>query len=103
MSCSANGTKEIATNVKYALITSIPSGLPESEDAIVQHYAAVADQQAPLIFCVCSRYSLGSPWYDVPTAPATFSVKDDLAGTTITSRQETPPSAPIGYTVRPSH
>ena len=41
MSCSANGTQEIARNVKY---------------------------------------SLGSPWYDVPTAPATFTVRDDLAG-----------------------
>lgn len=59
MACSANGTQEIASNVKY---------------------------------------SLGSPWYDVPTSAATFTIHDDLTGSVITSREETPPAAPIGYT-----
>ena len=57
MSCSANGTKEVASDVQY---------------------------------------SLGSDWYDVPTVASTFSVHDDLSGSVITTRQETPPAAPIG-------
>ena len=39
MSCSANGTAQLAKNI---------------------------------------RYSLGSPWYDVPTTSATFTALDDL-------------------------
>ena len=42
------------------------------------------------------RYSLGSPWYEVPSTQATFSVKDDLSGAILTTRVETPPAAPLG-------
>eukprot|EP01048_Picozoa_sp_COSAG05_P001947 COSAG05_NODE_72_length_21963_cov_153.494535_3_plen_91_part_00 len=59
MSCSANGTAEIATNV---------------------------------------HYSLGSKWFKVPTAKATFTAFDDISGSKLTARQETPPAAPLGYT-----
>jgi hypothetical protein len=59
MTCSANGTEEIASNVKY---------------------------------------SLGSPWYNVPTASATYTAKDDLSGKVLTTKVETPPAAPLGYT-----
>jgi hypothetical protein len=59
MTCSANGTAEIASGV---------------------------------------RYSLGSKWYDVPTAAATFTVLDDLTTKTLVSRRETPPAAPLGFT-----
>lgn len=57
MTCSANGTAQLAKNV---------------------------------------RYSLGSPWYEVPTAASTFSVQDDLTGATVTTRLEEPPAAPLG-------
>ena len=59
MSCSANGTAEIASNV---------------------------------------RYSLGSDWSEVPTQAETYTIKDDLSGKTLVSKQETPPAAPLGYT-----
>jgi hypothetical protein len=59
MACSANGTVEIASGV---------------------------------------RYSLGSKWYDVPTAAATFTILDDITAKKLVSRQETPPSAPLGFT-----
>ena len=57
MTCSANGTAQLAKDVKY---------------------------------------SLGSPWYEVPTVASTFSVKDDLTGATVTTRVETSPAAPLG-------
>ena len=59
MTCSANGTAEIAKNVQY---------------------------------------SLGSTWYTVPTSPSTFTAMDDLTNKKLTSRLETPPGAPLGYT-----
>jgi hypothetical protein len=59
MSCSANGTAQLAKNI---------------------------------------RYSLGSPWYDVPATSATFTVLDDIQDTTLVSRTETPPAAPLGFT-----
>ena len=59
MTCSANGTAEIAKNVQY---------------------------------------SLGSTWYNVPTSPSTFTALDDLTSKKLTSRLETPPAAPLGYT-----
>lgn len=59
LSCSSNGTAQIATDI---------------------------------------RYSLGSTWVKVPTKLSTFTVFDDLKGIEITSRQETPPTAPLGFT-----
>jgi hypothetical protein len=60
MTCSANGTAEIASGV---------------------------------------RYSLGSKWYDVPAAAATFTIVDDEStAKKLVSRKETPPSAPLAYT-----
>ena len=43
-------------------------------------------------------YSLGSDWYTVPTTASTYTVNDDLTGKKLTSRLETPPAAPLGYT-----
>jgi hypothetical protein len=59
MTCSANGTAEIAKNIPY---------------------------------------SLGSKWYDVPSASATFTAIDDTSKALIASRAETPPAAPLGFT-----
>ena len=44
------------------------------------------------------RYSLGSKWYDVLAAAATFTIVDDLTTKKLVSRKETPPSAPLGFT-----
>ena len=44
------------------------------------------------------RYSLGSVWYDVPTESATYAAKDDLSGKVLTTKVETPPAAPLGFT-----
>jgi hypothetical protein len=40
------------------------------------------------------RYSLGSDWYDVPTAAATYTVSDDLSAKKLVTRKETPPVRP---------
>ena len=45
-----------------------------------------------------TQYSLGSDWFDVPTQAETYTIKDDLSGKTLVSKQETPPAAPLGYT-----
>ena len=44
------------------------------------------------------QYSLGSDWYDIATAAATFTVSDDLTGKELVTRTETPPAAPLGFT-----
>ena len=44
------------------------------------------------------RYSLGSVWYDVPTESATYAAQDDLSGKVLTTKVETPPAAPLGFT-----
>ena len=44
------------------------------------------------------QYSLGSKWVTVPTASLSFAAFDDITKTKLTSRQETPPSAPLGFT-----
>lgn len=43
-------------------------------------------------------FSLGSPWYAVPAESQTFSFTDDLTKKVISSKKETPPAAPLGYT-----
>ena len=45
-----------------------------------------------------AQYSLGSDWFDVPTQAETYTIKDDLSGKTLVSKEETPPAAPLGYT-----
>ena len=43
-------------------------------------------------------YSLGSVWYSVSTESASYSAVDDLSGEVLTTKVETPPAAPLGYT-----
>ena len=43
-------------------------------------------------------FSLGSDWYDVPTASETFSFLDDLTSKTLATINHTPPAAPLGFT-----
>ena len=43
-------------------------------------------------------YGLGSSWVTVATESSTFSFLDDLESQTLTTRTETPPAAPLGYT-----
>ena len=43
-------------------------------------------------------YGLGSDWVVVATESASYTFKDDLSLKTLTSRTETPPAAPLGFT-----
>ena len=43
-------------------------------------------------------FSLGSDWMAVPAHSQTFTFTDDLSKKTLTSKTETPPAAPLGYT-----
>lgn len=45
------------------------------------------------------HYSLGSPWVSVSATAATFTAVDDATQASIVSRAETPPAAPLGFTL----
>lgn len=43
-------------------------------------------------------FSLGSDWVAVPVSSQTFTFTDDLTSKVLTTKTETPPTAPLGYT-----
>ena len=44
------------------------------------------------------QFSLGSDWVEVPTTSQTYSFSDDLTNKVLTTRVETPPPNPLGFT-----
>ena len=67
-----------------------------SPDTRVAGMASSANGTKPIASNVA--FSLGSDWMTVPVSSQTFTFTDDLTDKVLTTKTETPPPAPLGYT-----
>lgn len=67
-----------------------------SPDTRVAGMASSANGSKPIATNVA--FSLGSDWVNVPASSQTFTFTDDMTSKVLTTKTETPPAAPLGYT-----